>query len=88
MLETLLEPGDCLLLYTDGVTEAMDPAGHLYGDERLRQLMTHCTELAAEPVVDQIMRDVRHYAGEAEQSDDITVLVVRYCGLEQIRKEA
>ncbi len=66
----------------------MDPAGHLYGDERLRQLMTHCTELAAEPVVDQIMRDVRHYAGEAEQSDDITVLVVRYCGLEQIRKEA
>ena len=88
LLETLLEPGDCLLLYTDGVTEAMDPAGHLYGDERLRQLMTHCTELAAEPVVDQIMRDVRHYAGEAEQSDDITVPVVRYCGLEQIRKEA
>lgn len=88
LIETSLEPGDGLLLYTDGVTEAMDPAGRLYGDARLRQLMTHCTALAAEQVVDRIIRDVRAHAGEAEQSDDITVLVVRYRGFEQPRKEA
>ena len=88
LLETSLNPGDCLLLYTDGVTEAMDPSGGLYGDARLRQLMTHCTELAAEQVVDRVIRDVRDHAGEAEQSDDITVLAVRYRGFEQTRQGA
>ena len=88
LFEIALEPGDCLLLYTDGVTEAMDPSGNLYGDARLRQLMTGCAKLAAEQVVDRIMRDVRRHAGEAEQSDDIAVLAIRYRGFEQTRQEA
>ncbi|MDG4594373.1 MAG: SpoIIE family protein phosphatase [Candidatus Contendobacter sp.] len=88
LLETVLGPGDGLLLYTDGVTEALDPSGNLYGDARLRQLLTHCPGFTAEQVVDRIIRDVRDHAGEAEQSDDITVLAVCYRGFEQIRTEA
>ena len=80
LLATVLAPGDGLLLYTDGVTEAMDPDGRLYGDERLRQLMTRRASSAPESVVRQIMEDVRNHAGAAEQSDDIAVLAIRYDG--------
>ncbi|HRY16373.1 MAG TPA: SpoIIE family protein phosphatase, partial [Candidatus Competibacteraceae bacterium] len=80
LLETQLAPGECLLLYTDGVTEAMDTDGRLYSDQRLHELMGRCRALTAEERVHQIMQDVRRHVGEAEQSDDITILAVRYCG--------
>ena len=80
VLETALAPGDCLLLYTDGVTEAMNPAGDLYSDERLRQIVAHRPGFTPEQIINQIMSDVRTHAGEADQSDDITMLAIRYCG--------
>lgn len=88
LLETTLAPGDCLLLYTDGVTEAMDEDGRLYGNERLYRLMAGATAEPAATVVTRITDDVRLHAGAAEQSDDITVLAVGYRGPQHNIEEA
>ncbi len=69
--------GVALLLYTDGVTEAQDPAGSLYGRERLlRCLATRPKSARAADLVAAIDADVRLHAGPAEQADDLTLLVV------------
>jgi phosphoserine phosphatase RsbU/P len=70
-----LDPGDLLLFYTDGVTEATAPDGELYGDERLRSLfMAHADE---EPgaIRDAILASVREFA--PVQRDDITLLLLK-----------
>lgn len=80
-LDTRLAPGDALVLYTDGVTEAMDPADTLYGEPRLLDLLGRagpCRDSGA--LVAGIMDDVRVHAAGAEQSDDITILVLAYRG--------
>jgi sigma-B regulation protein RsbU (phosphoserine phosphatase) len=68
--------GDQFLLYTDGVTEAMNTEGELYGEDRLQAIVD--TDFAYHPraLVDAVRRDVAHYAKGAEQSDDITVLAL------------
>jgi len=76
-----MAPGDTLLLYTDGVTEAMNPAQELYGEERL----SHFAEskrgfVNARAMVEELERDVTAFANGAEQSDDITILALRYLG--------
>lgn len=79
--QTTMKPGEFLLLYTDGVSEAEDEDKHLFGDERLlqsalreelREGQTSCG------YVNGVMHDVKTHAGRAEQNDDITMLVIRY----------
>lgn len=65
-----LSPGDSLLLYTDGVTEAMNPAGELYGEPRLESALRNSGEL----YVSEIRADVNAFVDGAEPSDDITLL--------------
>jgi serine phosphatase RsbU (regulator of sigma subunit) len=72
-----LEPGDVLVMYTDGVTEAMNGRQEEFGDQRLQQLTT---ERAAQPVGQiqaAIQQAVQTFAGEAPQADDITLLLVQ-----------
>ncbi len=76
----ILRPGDALLLYTDGVTEAMDMSETLYSDERLEQFLGTNRGSAARQIIGDLISDVRHFAGEAPQSDDITILALRYFG--------
>jgi sigma-B regulation protein RsbU (phosphoserine phosphatase) len=66
--------GDRFLLYTDGVTEAMDVNEQLYGEERLEALATEHTRLTPRELVEAVRTDVAHHAEGAEQSDDITIL--------------
>jgi phosphoserine phosphatase RsbU/P len=75
-----LTPGDRLLLYTDGVTEAMDAGQRLFSDERLLGEMAGLA--AAEPrrMVERIMAAVHAHAGGTPQSDDITLLALQYKG--------
>ena len=74
-----LRPGDTLILYTDGVTEAFDEADQLYGEERLdRRLAALPAEASAAEIVQGVVADVAAFAGAREQSDDITLLVLRY----------
>ena len=72
-----LEKGDTLLLFTDGVTEAIDKDEKDYGDERLRKLLGQCSKLSCQEIVDKVKADVKAFVGEAEQSDDITLLALK-----------
>jgi sigma-B regulation protein RsbU (phosphoserine phosphatase) len=76
----ILAPGDMLILYTDGVTEAMNPAREVYSDENLLQTVTRSGENTAEGLVREIVQSVHDYAGDEPQSDDITLLVLKYRG--------
>ena len=73
-----LEPGDGIFLYTDGVTEAMNSANDLYGEPRLEQILSSHHEQSPTEICQATIDDVRAYAGDAPQADDITLLALRY----------
>ncbi|GAB6037903.1 hypothetical protein JCM15519_24620 [Fundidesulfovibrio butyratiphilus] len=75
-----LEPEDSLLVYTDGVNEAMDAQGGFYGNDRLLRVAAGLGGRGARAVGEALMADVRVFAGEAPQADDITVLVLGFKG--------
>jgi adenylate cyclase len=75
-----LQPGDVLLLYTDGVTEAKDEGGAFYTSGRLDALMAATKGGTAKGVVNVIREDLRQFVGTADQADDITLLAVRWLG--------
>lgn len=69
-----LNPGDSIYLYTDGVTEANDINGKLYGDNRLLKTIQSANESSPKEVCKTVENDVKIFANQAEQSDDITML--------------
>jgi len=75
--EVKLEPGSVLLLYTDGVTEAEDKHGNMLGEDRLIARLNAAPSRAAGQLVEAVFADVRDFAADAPQSDDITVLAIR-----------
>jgi len=75
-----LQPRDALLLYTDGVNEAMNPAKELFGDERLRAFAEAHAGTAPKELVEDLFGSVRRFASGEEQSDDITVLALQFRG--------
>jgi len=72
-----LEPGDCLILYTDGITEAMNSEKRLYGEDRLLEFAKAVPKDQAKHIVTALRQDVADFVAGAEQSDDITILVLR-----------
>jgi sigma-B regulation protein RsbU (phosphoserine phosphatase) len=72
-----LGPGDALFLYTDGVTEARDPGGNLFSQQRLEALLRQAAGSSAEQLVQGVVAAVRQFAAGAPQSDDVTALGVR-----------
>lgn len=68
---------ELLVLFTDGVTEAMDPDNQEYGEDRLETLLSACRDAAPETVVRRIEADVAAFAAGAPQADDLTMMVVR-----------
>ena len=72
-----IQPGDVLLLYTDGVSEAEAPNGEQYGQWRLEQLLTRLRELPATAILDAVVEDVLRFTGERGQNDDLTLMVVK-----------
>ena len=76
--ETTLSPGEILFLYTDGLTEATRSDGELFGEERvLAELSGHGEDISAERVVADMTTAVNRFVGNAEQSDDLTMLVLK-----------
>ena len=75
-----LAPGEGILLYTDGVTEAVNRAEDFFGEERLEQYLSAHAGEGAEPIVAGLHAAVQEFAEGAPQSDDITVLALRYLG--------
>ena len=78
--ETHLKPGDTLVVYSDGVTEAHNVAGEEFGEARLVTVLERYSRGAAAIVLDQIIDAVKEFARGAEQYDDVTALVVKYTG--------
>jgi len=72
-----IKKGDLLVLYTDGIFEAMNFEGQEYGPERLKASIWKHRSLQASALAKELLWDVRRFAGLAERSDDITIVVVR-----------
>ena len=72
-----LDQGDALVMFTDGVTEAMNIQNEEFGEERLEDTLDEVALHNCQQIVDAIKADVAAFAGEAEQSDDITVLALK-----------
>ena len=75
--ELTLQPGDALLLFTDGVTEAMNSHEEEFGDQRLMTSLNNSRASSAADIVCHLHNDVSNHAGGAPQSDDITMLCIR-----------
>jgi sigma-B regulation protein RsbU (phosphoserine phosphatase) len=72
-----LSPGGTLLLFTDGVTEAMDADNRLFGLDRIVGAMRAARQVNAQQLCDQLVQTVADYRGAVAQADDITLLAVR-----------
>ena len=75
-----LQPGDTLVLYTDGITEAMDGAQQFFTEDRLFNAVKACGHIAPVDIAERILSEVRLFTGDEPLSDDRTLLVLRYKG--------
>jgi sigma-B regulation protein RsbU (phosphoserine phosphatase) len=74
-----LERGEWLCAVTDGVTEAMDASGALYGVQRLEQVLRSLGPQASpQDITTAVRDDVKRFVGEASASDDLTLLALRW----------
>jgi sigma-B regulation protein RsbU (phosphoserine phosphatase) len=72
-----LERDDCLIFYTDGITEALDAQGDEFGPERMIQSVQASAENGAPAIVNRLTADVREFIGSQPQHDDITLIAIR-----------
>ncbi|MBU1055709.1 MAG: SpoIIE family protein phosphatase [Proteobacteria bacterium] len=84
MKKIRLDAGEGLFIYSDGITEAMDEKENLYSEERLLELFKSMEPLPSSQVVDVVISSVLSFAGQAPQTDDITVMMLRFWGNENI----
>ena len=76
--ELQLNPGDRLFVYTDGVPEAINEKEEAYGLERLADRLNRLKNVSQEWALENVLQDIRNFAGKAEQFDDITMLGLTY----------
>jgi sigma-B regulation protein RsbU (phosphoserine phosphatase) len=76
----ILQPGDFIVAFSDGVTEAFDAAGEEYTDARLLESIERHRHDAPQALLDGLLADVKAFAGEATQNDDLTLVMVRFDG--------
>src|SRR5690606_21153495 len=74
---TRLEPGEILVGYTDGVTEAVGPDGQLYGEERLFARLAGLQQHSAATLTTTLLQDLHQFVQQTEQSDDITLIAAK-----------
>jgi len=74
---TKLEKNDLIIMFTDGITEAMDIENNEFSDERLEDLSLTINNLSANDALEKILSEVEIFTGGVEQSDDITCIVVK-----------
>ena len=73
-----VRPEDVLVLYTDGITEAMNETRDQFGEERLHRAIRSCLNRPAQRISKTVLRAVSKFVGDAPRSDDITLIVVRW----------
>jgi len=72
-----LKIGDSLIVYSDGITEAMDEKEEMYEEERLIQLLSTTRGLNSSQIMEALLKSVDEFIGKAEQSDDVSIIVAR-----------
>ena len=72
-----LHAGDVYVLYTDGITEAMDETGELFSDEALARVVASQHQMDAAGIRERVVRDVKRFVGDAEPHDDMTMIVLK-----------
>jgi phosphoserine phosphatase RsbU/P len=82
-----LQPGDTLVLFSDGVTEAMNPEEKEFGNGRLKEALAGRANVSVKELQEVILSSVREFTRGAGQADDLTLLLVRYQGLGQTLSE-
>jgi len=75
-----LQPGDLIVAFSDGITEALNPAGEEFTDDRLLASVEAHKHRTPQELLDALMADVRLFCADANQSDDMTIVMVRYDG--------
>ena len=75
--QTRLAPGDVVVMYTDGVTEAVNTDNQMFGEERLEKLVKDCISLSAEGIKQRILNEVLVFTAGLPQGDDITLIVLK-----------
>jgi sigma-B regulation protein RsbU (phosphoserine phosphatase) len=78
--QVLLQPGDGLFLFTDGITEATNVRDEFFGEARLETLLREARGRTPDELLGHVLSAVRTFAGTAPQSDDLTALALRYRG--------
>ncbi|MDD4653180.1 MAG: SpoIIE family protein phosphatase, partial [Methanothrix sp.] len=72
--------GDMAIFYTDGITEAMNNSGELYGIERLKEVIIGSCLLEPKEILERILADIANFSQKAEQHDDITLIIIKARG--------
>ena len=72
-----LEAGDCILLYTDGITEALDNEGNEFGLERMMKAFRATAKQGPQAIVSRLIDELRDFVGATPQNDDITLIAIR-----------
>jgi len=83
-----IDPGDVIVLYTDGITEAMNEHGEFFSDEALAQVIVGQHELDAAGIRERVVREVLSFVGGAEPHDDMTMIVLKVGALDADRSLA
>ena len=78
MMETYLQPNSTIFLYTDGLTEAKNCEHKQFGIKQVEEVLATCTDMHPQELLETIDKAVRGFVGGAEQSDDLTMLAIRY----------
>ena len=81
-----LNEGDLFVLYTDGISEAMNVEGDCFGDARLADLAREHADLGSAELRDRILGEVHRFAGEAAQHDDMTMVLVKIGDLQTLNR--
>ena len=82
-----LHPGDSIFVYTDGVPEATDGSGKMFGEERLEKTLNLCANRSPEEILRTVKNAVDTFVGDAEQFDDLTMMCLEYKGPGGIKAE-
>ena len=75
-----INPGDKILLYTDGITEAINTAKELYGEDRLQEVSAQLQDADPDATIEAIRNSIDDFVKDCDQSDDITMLCLQYNG--------
>ena len=80
-----LATGDVIVFYTDGITEAMNPASDLFGETRLSRLVEEHGHLESGELRERILREIEAFVGTADQHDDMTMILIKVTAVEAAR---